>query len=34
MDPSITVSKYLSQASNEMNCQISVSKFLRFEVGE
>ena len=33
MDPSISIEQYLSQASKEINSQINIQEFLRFEIG-
>ena len=33
IDPSISIEQYLTQASKEINCQINIQEFLRFEIG-
>ena len=33
IDPSISIEQYLSQASEEINSQINIQEFLRFEIG-
>ncbi|MBD1141996.1 elongation factor Ts [Pelagibacterales bacterium SAG-MED32] len=33
MDPSISIEQYLKQASKEINSQINIQEFLRFEIG-
>ena len=33
IDPSISIEQYLSQASKEINSQINIKEFLRFEIG-
>ena len=33
IDPSISIEQYLALASKEINCQINIQEFLRFEIG-
>jgi elongation factor Ts len=33
IDPSISIEQYLAQASKEINTQINIQEFLRFEIG-
>ena len=33
IDPSISIEQYLMQASKEINSQINIQEFLRFEIG-
>ena len=33
IDPSISIEQYLIQASKEINSQINIQEFLRFEIG-
>ena len=33
IDPSITVDQYIQQSSEKFSCEISVKKFIRYEIG-